>query len=265
MKSENPQFRVIRWLKNQIHPSLEAGAIPDHVAARVHAQWQQLAPATRNAYSSALNRLNRWVCERLQLPKPARFAVPSAGPQRTMRPSEKELRAILARAEPAMRLVLLLCADCGLRTGEARSIAPENWNEQENVVQFKQKGHTVRSVPVTTRVAEMISAAPDIGRTDVPFAQLYFGEKHRFTEAVFHARWRALQKILHLDPRLRVHDFRRRLATRVYEKTKDLRAAQSILGHKSLASTLRYIAPFEPHDLRPLLEELKPKFRKENP
>lgn len=193
---------------------------------------------------------------------PERFPRAPAGPQRALRPSDEEINRILARAEPAVRVVLQLCADCGLRSGEARRVAPEHFNQADATINFRQKGGETRSVPLTRRLAQILRDAPDIGDPKVPFCQLFFGEKRRFTEAVFHARWRQLQKILKLDPRLRVHDFRRRIATRVYEKTKDLRAAQLILGHKQMASTLRYIAPFDPHNLRALLEELKPARRK---
>jgi integrase len=163
-----------------------------------------------------------------------------------------------------MRIILLLCADCGLRTGEARKIARENYDRETRVITFRQKGPTNRSAGVTERVARMLDDAPDTGDRTTPFCQLYFGEKRPFTEAVLHARWRALQKTLGLNSKLRIHDFRRRLATKIYAATKDLRAAQHVLGHQSLSSTLRYIAPLDPQNLRGLLEELKAPFRKEN-
>lgn len=162
---------------------------------------------------------------------------------------------MLERAPPALRLVLLLCVDCGMRSGEAMRIAPAHYHADTKTILFRQKGGTERTSAITERTAQLIAQAAK-GDPLTPFAQSLYGH-NSFSFAVMQKRWRVLKEELSINPKLHIHDLRRMLATRAYEKTKDLRVAQALLGHQSLASTLRYIAPFDAPRLRPLLEELK--------
>ncbi|HEV2289018.1 MAG TPA: tyrosine-type recombinase/integrase [Candidatus Acidoferrales bacterium] len=251
---------MLKYLQREINPRDSFRQIAEPEASRTLLRFaeKRFAQATRSHYASAMQRIQSQIAgelgeKRIPLPTERRPE------QRITRPAEDEVQSILARAEPAMRVILLLCADCGLRTGEARAIAPEHFDGAN--ITFRQKGHSTRSTPVTARLAQMLREAPDVGDRTVPYAQLYFGEKQKFSEAVMHSRWRALQKVLGLNSGLRMHDFRRRLATKLYEATKDLRAAQAALGHQNLTSTLRYIAPFDPANLRGLMEDLKAPFK----
>ena len=71
-------------------------------------------------------------------------------------------------------------------------------------------------------------------------------------------RWREAIKKAKANPNLHIHDLRRTIATELYAHTKDLRAVQTLLGHRSMSSTILYIAPMDPDKLRSLMEEIKP-------
>jgi site-specific recombinase XerC len=60
--------------------------------------------------------------------------------------------------------------------------------------------------------------------------------------------FRALKARCGIARNLRPHDLRRTTAVKIYEGTKDLRTVQTILGHKSLGSTIYYLD----HDMVPI-------------
>ncbi|MHB8754063.1 MAG: tyrosine-type recombinase/integrase [Candidatus Acidiferrales bacterium] len=235
------------------------GLIPPEKARALIQMWrQEFAATTAYQYTRALHRVNRWLAQTLRLPQGPETALPTlhTPPQRTIMPTEKEMAAMLEKSPPALRLVLLLCADAGLRSGEAMRIAPIHYNAAQGTILFRQKGDEDRAAQVTGRIRQLFDLAPDTGEPLTTYVVRLAGTK-RFTFAAMERRWRKLKADLHVNPQLHIHDLRRLLATRAYEKTKDLRVAQALLGHKSLTSTVRYIAPFDAPKLRPLMEALK--------
>ena len=81
--------------------------------------------------------------------------------------------------------------------------------------------------------------------------------KHYKLESIRTAFKRAKAKS-GLPMNLNPHAFRYTVATALYDKTKDLKAVQQLLGHESMATTARYIAKRDPEVLRSMLESLKP-------
>jgi len=65
-----------------------------------------------------------------------------------------------------------------------------------------------------------------------------------------------LRKRSGVNPRLVLHSLRHTAASALFDLTKDIRAVQLLLGHRSINSTLRYIAPLDPTNLRPLMQQL---------
>lgn len=140
-------------------------------------------------------------------------------------------------------------------------VAPCDYDEKRHTITFTQKGGEKRTTPVTARVEQLFDLAPDTGEQITPFCARLHGHG-RFTYAALAGQWRKLKKKIGMRPELRMHDLRRTLATKAYRETKDLITTQQLLGHKSLSSTLRYIAPFDAPKLQPLLEALKTPERK---
>jgi integrase len=164
----------------------------------------------------------------------------------TAQPAEAE-RAITA-ARPALKLMLILALDSGLRYSEALDLGPGNWNSAGHSITFEGKGGYTRTVPVSERAEAIFSVLTDT----TPFIQQL--QPHR-CPTTLHNQWCRLRKKLGLQ-HLNIHDFRRTIATRLYAQSKDLRAPQALLGHKWLSSTIRYIAPIGDAALKAQLEEL---------
>ena len=213
----------------------------------------------------ALYRLDDWLAEKFGQPRRKRGEYPQPRPprQRIVTFTEAEAAAVLEAAPPSLRLALLLCCDCGLRSGEAVRIAPADYNAQRHTITFVQKGGNKRIATVTARVEQLFALAPDTGEPLTPYCSRLHSTGRKMSYPILAAAWRKLKKRLGIRPELRMHDLRRTLATNAYRATKDLILTQQLLGHQNLESTLRYIAPLDTPNLRPLLESLKIHTRKE--
>lgn len=258
----DPQSRVIKHLL--IHTrNTEAGPIPEPIATKLVTFFnQRMASATCQSYTNALKRLDTWLQIQTKTPRDPRDKLPKAkkAAQRTTRPTDQEASRIIAAASPPLRLAILLVAEMGLRTNEAIHIAPANRNERTGEITYTKKGGQPETVQVSSDVIKLLALAPDTGEPLTPYCERLAAPRH-FTNAACWSQYRALKKKLGIRAEIRIHDFRRRLATKAYERTKDLRAAQALLHHDRLASTLNYIAPFDKRKLGPLIEALKPTTR----
>jgi integrase len=179
--------------------------------------------------------------------------IPQPQPRETVS-TDAEREAILAGAQPAFRFFLLLCGDLGLRHRTALRIAPANYRPEEKAISFVTKGNVQQILPVTPAIAEVFEQLNG-SDPNTPVVNLLRGHRPgsqpgprlRFTK-----QWNTLKKKLGIRPDLRIHDFRRAVAEDVWDATGDLRAVQAQLGHRSIATTARYLAN------RVQLAQLKP-------
>ena len=255
--------RAATWAARE-WSGIPAASLRVEDVAKLVSKWETaLATSTAYAYTRALTRILRYLERHHGAPPLADEKLPAPkypGP-RVQIASDEEIAAALRIASPAMKTVLLLCADCGLRSNEAVSIAPEHYSRETKILTWKVKGGWSRSLPVTERLAAWLAEAPEAGAS-VPFAEAFHGRG--FSQERAHWHWRDIKHRAGIRPEIRLHDLRRTLATKAYRETKDLFAVQQLLGHHTLEATLKYIAPFDPPALRPLLEALKtPTERKE--
>jgi integrase len=169
--------------------------------------------------------------------------------------TQADIETLLDRASAGMKLFILLCLDAGLRSGTARQITRENWKPESGVLTFETKGDRHMTVPATARLATLLNAAAGLAAP----GQSLIAALSPISEKNFasNRRWNRLRKRCPVNQQLRPHDLRRTAATRLYQQTKDLRAVQQFLGHRSLLSTVRYIAPLDPGNLKALVEACK--------
>jgi integrase len=125
------------------------------------------------------------------------------------------------------------------------------------------------TLPVTEEIIELLNQCEP---TDpAPFVrQLWYRDRHHGPKPAprgnnMDALWkqfRDLKESVGITRSIRPHDLRRTAAVKIYELTGDLRAAQALLGHVDLASTLHYLD----HHLTPVrrsdLELIKKQERK---
>ena len=174
---------------------------------------------------------------------------------RTRIASADELTRLLAEAKPGLRCLILLCLSTAMRLSEAMSICQANYDATNKTVTFKGKGGVTNQLPVTEEIAALFaSAAPATANESFVLA---LSENANATSTM-QSQWDALKKKVGVDPRLRIHDLRRTQAAAVYRSTKDLRLVQQLLGHRRMESTFLYLAPHDPHNLKPLIEAIQP-------
>lgn len=226
------------------------------VAALI-ARWRvRYAIATVRKHVSAIRAPLREFNPVIRLP---RLPTP---PLRGVTATAEEAERAIQAARPALKLLIILAYDSGLRYAEAESISRQNWNPETHCITFVGKGGYTRTVPVSTRAEALFSVLTD---TNLEFVQQL--QPHKSAQTL-RLQWHFLRKKLGMR-HINLHDFRRTIATRLYAQTKDLRAPQELLGHKWLHSTIRYLAPLGDQKLRSILNDLirpyKPRYEMEKP
>lgn len=178
-----------------------------------------------------------------------------AAPVRGVTATPAEIEGAVRAATPGLKLALILAADSGLRYSEILSLRPHHWKPASHTITFKGKGDYERTVPVSARAEALFSV---LTGTE-PFIQQLHPHKNHST---INRQWNRLRRKLGME-RINIHDLRRTIATRLYTDTKDLRAPQALLGHKTLSSTIRYLAPIGEPALQQILSELIRPFKGE--
>jgi integrase len=163
--------------------------------------------------------------------------------------------AKLMEAPPAwLRLYMLLYFQCGLRRAETLRVTRRSWNPDAHTATIQVKGGTTRTAELTPEVEALMGAVGEPDDPDTSYIDLLHG-KHITAEGLKKA-WHRHRDRCGVNPQLIAHDLRRTAATILFNATKDLRVPQQLLGHKNLASTLRYLAPMAPDEARKYSELL---------
>jgi site-specific recombinase XerC len=192
-------------------------------------------PKTVGRRLTTLRSFARWAkvdCENLaefKAPTPAR-PVPHPLPE-----GIAGVHAMIAVAKnDRQRAMLALCGLCGLRLHEALAVRPVDVNVGDMTVRVHGKGQKMRDVPLSAEawhalLGAVTSAVIESRPTVVDYAD-------RFArKVVTNCGQRA-----GLSRPVSSHDLRATFLTAVYNKTKDLRAAQELAGHASSNTTETY-------------------------
>lgn len=146
----------------------------------------------------------------------------------------------------------LFLVDTGARVGEALKLEWRDIDVQHKVVRFwDTKNGQARSIPVTTRVMDMLNEINALG----------LGGKGPFSEikqTTFNHKWVIMRKAMGLeaDDQFVPHALRHTCASRLVQRGVSILTVKEWLGHKSLAVTLRYahLAPKQLFDAVKVLE-----------
>jgi len=175
---------------------------------------------------------------------------------RTVIATLEERATLLAAAQPWLRCWILLCSDLALRFSEARQIRPSSWNREKREVSYIKKGGDTYILPASDDLEAIFAIAPQ--EEDRPFVDALRGPGPLKDQTIRRA-WHNLKAKVHANPQLNPHDLRRTTAVLAYERTKDIRMVQQLLGHRNLASTCEYLAHRDSAKLRPLIDALSAK------
>jgi integrase len=227
--------------------------------------WHEFAQHTRSTYAKCLRRFLRWLEETGAAPLTISRAVPKiAQPSaRGITATDDERDRLLNAAEPDLRFFLHLCADLGIRHATAARMTLENWHPVTQSLSFITKGNTFQTLPATQEIADTLNSLPANSKRNVPIVALLhtgrrMGQKPRMLK-----RWWKLKERLEIRDELRIHDLRRTAAEDVWDATLDLRLVQAQLGHRSPATTARYLAnKVKLQELAPVLDRVQELRRK---
>ena len=147
---------------------------------------------------------------------------------------------MLAVADPALKLMLLLCRDAALRAATAYSINASHIVKGRIHVKTKNYGSII--VPLGEKLSKLVSAAVAISKsTAQPLVQALGAPGGPGHAGAMHHRLKRAKERAGVTSVWSFHDLRRTAAQALYEKSRDLRTVQSLLGHKQLGNTLRYL------------------------
>jgi integrase len=217
----------------------------------------QFALSTRTIRLVKFRKLLRWLWEEYGAPKldghvPRK---PSLRP-RNVTASREQIDLLLDNAKPALRLMLLICSDLGIRTGTVVKLGPENYNRETGELRFMSKKGSQVTLPVTEEIEKVLDTLDHESRLP------YLTQMRIKTNSNAAARQKAevmdpgilrkelkeLREGLGITKRIVPHDLRRTAAVELYKRTHDIRIVQSFLGHRSLQATLWYLD----HELVPV-------------
>ena len=156
--------------------------------------------------------------------------------------SPEEVRRFLSSvASPKHRTILTTCYAAGLRISEAARLKPTAIDSQRMVIRVEQgKGQKDRYVMLSPRLLEILR---DWWLLEKPKPWLFPGHipgRHITTGAVQDACQEAHQASGISKP-ITPHSMRHAFAVHLLERGTDVRTIQLLLGHRSLATTARYL------------------------
>jgi site-specific recombinase XerD len=165
------------------------------------------------------------------------------------------------------RTILTTCYAAGLRISEANHLKPTHIDSQRMVVRVEQgKGQKDRYVMLSPKLLEILR---DWWRVERPRPWLFPGDvagSHISKDAVEQACQKA-HRCYRIPKPITPHSLRHAFAVHLLESGTDVRTIQLLLGHRSLATTARYLriatskvcSTTSPFDLLPCPVRTEPK------
>jgi site-specific recombinase XerD len=155
---------------------------------------------------------------------------------------EEAVRFLDAVTPSANRAVLTACYAAGLRVSEAVSLRPRDIDSARMVIRVEQgKGAKDRYTMLSQRLLEILR---DYWRRTRPEGEWLFPGLLPGSHLTRHTVARACRKAREragLDKPLTPHSLRHGFAIHLLENGVDVRTIQMLLGHRSLATTARYL------------------------
>ena len=145
----------------------------------------------------------------------------------------------LQHTDAQTRLVILLAVTVGLRRSEIARVRRDDLNKDTNgwCLSIEGKGGIKRIVPITTEIAALLNY--HLNQHESP----WLFPSHTSTTGHAQPRWIYQLARQALPPGWSLHTLRHRFATNAYSAQRDLIAVQRLLGHVSVATTMRYTSP----------------------
>jgi integrase/recombinase XerD len=155
--------------------------------------------------------------------------------------SEEVMQFLGAVASTKHRVILTTCYAAGLRISEAIRLRPPAIDSKRMVLRVEQgKGMKDRYVMLSPK---LLATLRDWWRLEKPQPWLFPGDRlgqHITKEAVEQVCQKA-RSLCHISKPITPHSLRHAFAVHLLEQGTDVRTIQLLLGHRSLATTARYL------------------------
>ena len=194
-----------------------------------------LSPKTVNRYLAAVSGILRFACLEGLLPgrPPVPLQSEDEGRIHWLTDAQEKLLCdcLASRGWRAESLaVAVLCAS-GLRWGEFQGLEPDE------VLDWGTRTFKIAVERSKNRHARTVSIAPGLGRA--LRAMLLGGERPSYY--AMRTRLAAAVMACGLDPAITIHTFRHTTATRLARLGKNPRLIMDFMGHRALATTMKYV------------------------
>jgi len=144
-------------------------------------------------------------------------------------------RMVAVARKPSHRALVALGGFVGCRVAESLFVRPSHFDLEDMILKVHGKGGKIRYVPVSEEAWGIL--ATSVTRAflegDAPIVGIQ--------ERVARQGITTLGKRAGLSRPVSSHDLRATFATAVYDKTKDMRLVQELLGHSSVETTQIYV------------------------
>ncbi len=143
-------------------------------------------------------------------------------------------RLVAVASNDGQRCLIVLCGMVGCRIAEALEVRAEHFNLQSMTLTIRGKGDKQRIVPVSSQAWQVLQ---------VPVIQAFAEQRRLVNLHDRHARKivTSLGVRAGLQRSISSHDLRATFGTHVYDKTKDIRLVQELLGHANSSTTELYV------------------------
>ena len=154
---------------------------------------------------------------------------------------EEVLRFLSCVASPKHRTILTTCYAAGLRISETVHLRPTDIDSQRMVIRIDQgKGQKDRYVMLSPKLLEVLR---DWWRLEKPKPWLFPGDitGHPITRSAVELACQQAHRASHIPKPITPHSMRHAFSVHLLERGTDVRTIQLLLGHRSLATTARYL------------------------
>jgi site-specific recombinase XerD len=154
---------------------------------------------------------------------------------------EEVLQFLGCIASPKHRAILTTCYAAGLRITEAIRLTPSAIDSRRMVIRVEQgKGQKDRYVMLSPTLLDILRAW---WRLERPLPWLFPGDRpgHPITSRSVDRACQHAHRRCHLRKPITPHSLRHAFAVHLLESGTDVRTIQLLLGHRSLATTARYL------------------------
>ncbi len=154
---------------------------------------------------------------------------------------EEVVRFLACVASTKHRAILTTIYASGLRVSEAVALRPADIDSSRMVLRVDQgKGRKDRYVMLSPRLLEVLR---DYWRIERPRTWLFPGDRadHHISKNAVEQACQKAHRAAGIDKPVTPHSLRHAFATHLLESGTDIRRIQLLLGHRSLATTSRYL------------------------